>query len=570
MKRGFLLCFIFAFVSTLLFGCGQVAQSNNQGQTGIGALTGTVKNLSGLAIAGATVSVGSLQVTTNGSGWFAAANLPAVRNINVTISAATYVTLRASAEVVGGQTRHNNYVLALANSAQSFSAASGGTISSSLTPGGSSLTATVSFPASALVNSSGAPYTGQANIAITNGDPTSSQEVRALFPGEFNALASTGTFVYLTSYGFANFNLTDSTGNALQLATGKTVQWQEEISSSQTVEAPSTIEMWYFDETANIWRQGVDVSGTPLQATKSFQGGKWYYTGNITHFSTWNFDVASPRALISGRVVNSSGEVIEGAQINCWNKGWRYSRWKSGESGTNAQGQFVEIPVEPGVAFQLQAVKDSQNSAYYSFGPFTANSINDLGDIVIPGGSSANIQIILTWGKDPEDLDTHLTTPSCTPESSSRGHIYYQSKGNASAFPYAWLDVDDISSYGPEITSVTRKLKGVYRYCVHNFSGQSSYPLESSRAKVEAFINGAYYSWTVPTTNPNSAINNVWQVFDLTIDASGKTSLSTLNVFSTTNNQNDPYNPAGAAGAFALPSEKPYNGGENGKFKRTL
>lgn len=532
----------------VIYGCGKVVDSGGGGgggSTTLGALTGSVSKTNGDELDGVTATVAGTSAATNASGWFAIGNLDVTSGTTIVLSKTGYVSYQTSVEVAGGETRHHDYILALQNDGQTFSAATGDTLSDN-SPGGT-VTSTVTVPANALVDSTGAAYTGTATLALTPGDATSTNEIEALFPGDFTAIATSGTTVYITSYGFANFNVTDSSGGALNLASGQTAEWKMEIPAAQAAGAPATIDMWYFDEDDNTWKQAVDGSGDPIVGTKVQEGSKWYYIGSITHFSTWNYDVAYPRAYISGRVVNTAtpeAQPVQGAEVNCWGNGWRYARWRSGETGTNSLGRFVEIPVETGVVFQCQATKGSQQSQLYSFGPFAANTVNDVGDLVIAGGSTANIQFILTWGQYPTDLDSHLTIPSTTSHP-TRGHVYYASQGSPSSYPYAWLDVDDVTSYGPEVTTVTSKLTGTYRFCIHNFSGQSSHKMESSGARIEAMIDSQYYVWNIPTSNPSDY--NVWQVCDVVIDSSGNVSVTSLNTFASTTG-GDPYDPPGASG----------------------
>ncbi len=69
--------------------------------------------------------------------------------------------------------------------------------------------------------------------------------------------------------------------------------------------------------------------------------------------------------------------------------------------------------------------------------------------------------IVLQWGTDPRDLDTHLLGPS--------GRIAFFSRQQA----FGNLDVDDTTSFGPETVRLTLapSLDGTYLYCVHWFSG---------------------------------------------------------------------------------------------------
>lgn len=545
-----------------LYGCAKVVDTSSSGggggSTTLGALTGTVTEIDGTtALQNAVVTLTGVTSTaaTNASGWFALGNISAGGK-TITITKTGFVTVVTTTEIVGGQTRHHNYTMAAANAATTGLAATSTATVSATSTGASALGAILTIPPNSLVTSTGAPYTGTYQTSMTPGDASSSQEIEALFPGRFIAQDATGASAYIFSYGFSNFNVTDGSGGSLNLgsvsdshklalAAGATATWKQEIPPGMVAGAPATIAMWYYDETANIWKQGVSASGTPLVGTLTTEAGKSYYVGQITHFSTWNYDVSNPPAFISGRVVNSSGEVISGAEVKCWGQGWVWRTWRSGETGTDSLGRFIDIPVERDKFFFCQAIKGSQRSRVYTFGQYAGNSHTDVGDIVIEGGSTANIQFILTWGEKPSDLDSHLTVPTTT-GITTRGHVYFSSKGSPTDYPYAWLDVDDTSSYGPEVVTVTRKLQGTYRYCIHNWSGQSSWPIEQSEATISGIIGGNYYTWSVPTSNPGN--KNVWRVCDLTIDGSGNVSVSTLNDFANSSDT-DAYNPAGVIGA---------------------
>ncbi|MBD3168334.1 MAG: hypothetical protein GF307_02545 [candidate division Zixibacteria bacterium] len=88
-------------------------------------------------------------------------------------------------------------------------------------------------------------------------------------------------------------------------------------------------------------------------------------------------------------------------------------------------------------------------------------------------------QFTLTWGKDPEDLDSHLWTPEI---SGTDYHIYYVDRGDTTSAPYAELDLDDVTSYGPEHITITRNFSGTYQYAVYHFSGEGD--LTTSGARV--------------------------------------------------------------------------------------
>ena len=114
------------------------------------------------------------------------------------------------------------------------------------------------------------------------------------------------------------------------------------------------------------------------------------------------------------------------------------------------------------------------------------------------------IRIVLTWGKNPPDLDSHLAYPD--------NHIYFDSKLGTQAN----LDVDDTSSYGPETITINQKQAGKkYLYAVHNYyNGISpdSNALGNSGATVNVYI-GQTLVRTYHAT-PQS-IGNIWVVFGI-------------------------------------------------------
>ena len=61
-----------------------------------------------------------------------------------------------------------------------------------------------------------------------------------------------------------------------------------------------------------------------------------------------------------------------------------------------------------------------------------------------------SMRIVLNWGKNPLDLDSHL--------SYKNQHIYWDNKQGLAAN----LDVDDVDSYGPETVTIDKKLDGQY------------------------------------------------------------------------------------------------------------
>jgi hypothetical protein len=129
-------------------------------------------------------------------------------------------------------------------------------------------------------------------------------------------------------------------------------------------------------------------------------------------------------------------------------------------------------------------------------------------------------QAILTWAENPSDLDSHFTGPCPSGETNctnGRFHVSFRSRGSLVEPPYAFLDTDDTSGFGPEITSLTQCTAGVYRFSVNLYSGSPG--IEQSSAKVVVVLpDGTVAERTPPTSNPNAGI--VWVVGDLSCNAS--------------------------------------------------
>ena len=129
------------------------------------------------------------------------------------------------------------------------------------------------------------------------------------------------------------------------------------------------------------------------------------------------------------------------------------------------------------------------------------------------------IGVNLTWGVTPSDLDAHLWSPT---DNGSYTEIYYENRGSTSQDPFAFLDVDDTSSYGPEVVTIVKNegapyYSQTYRYFVHCFGNCS---IAGSNAKVQLYNE----SELVKTyTAPSTGSGYYWHVFDLVPTTGGFT-----------------------------------------------
>ncbi|MDN3233657.1 tetratricopeptide repeat protein [Pseudomonas sp. WAC2] len=115
------------------------------------------------------------------------------------------------------------------------------------------------------------------------------------------------------------------------------------------------------------------------------------------------------------------------------------------------------------------------------------------------------IRVVLTWGANPSDLDSHFSFPG--------NHVYFDSQQGRDAN----LDVDDTTSYGPETITLEKKHLGEsYVYAVHDFTDRTSpgtSRLGNSQAKVFVYVGSSLVrTYYVPTNKTG----NLWTVFRIT------------------------------------------------------
>ncbi|MFX7612968.1 carboxypeptidase regulator, partial [Acinetobacter baumannii] len=78
----------------------------------------------------------------------------------------------------------------------------------------------------------------------------------------------------------------------------------------------------------------------------------------------------------------------------------------------------------------------------------------------------------------PDDIDSHMLAPDGS-------HVSYSAQGALLQHPFINLDVDDTTSYGPEVITLSKLMVGDYHYFVHNYSGTSNPGIYGSPIKVE-------------------------------------------------------------------------------------
>lgn len=176
-----------------------------------------------------------------------------------------------------------------------------------------------------------------------------------------------------------------------------------------------------------------------------------------------------------------------------------------GEVQTNEQGLYQFASVPPG-NYTAVAVKTGFLDGWINLASVGGVTRTDF-DIILTVPLGEGFRFVLSWGERPSDLDSHLATPLI------EGSVYqvlWSSRGSLTQAPYAQLDVDDTSAYGPETVTIGRSFDGTYRYAIYQYSSDAA--ITASNARVVLYNGNAIVrQWAVPT----EGTGRWWYVCDL-------------------------------------------------------
>jgi len=263
-----------------------------------GAVNGQVVSAAtGLPVAGASVSAAGLSATTAADGRYTLAAAPA-GPVTLVIAAPDFTRGVANATVVAGVTSTASARLTPVGTRQQVAAASGALVSLPGSP------AQVVLPANGIVDSSGAAFIGNLTVALTALNPAQDADN---MPGELATRAGDGSVRPIESFGAIAVTLTDSAGNRLNLAAGRTATIRIPL-STRSEAPPATVPLYYLNESTGLWvREG--------SATLAGTAPEQYYEGTVSHFTFWNADDVFNTITVSGCVRDSANQAVAGAQV---------------------------------------------------------------------------------------------------------------------------------------------------------------------------------------------------------------------------------------------------------------
>lgn len=185
-----------------------------------------------------------------------------------------------------------------------------------------------------------------------------------------------------------------------------------------------------------------------------------------------------------------------------------------GEIYRNSQADYdgnVAMSLEPG-SYTAEVSKPGYIVSYYTLVARQSNESISMN--TSPILSDDEVRIVLTWGDEPADLDSHLFTPYDSSSGDTTYHIWYGNKQDDSANN---LDVDDQDAYGPETMTINHIGNGRYKYYVVDFTNcvandTTAYDMSLSGARVCVYTKeGLIQTFYVPRNKPGV----IWEVFEI-------------------------------------------------------
>jgi uncharacterized protein YfaP (DUF2135 family) len=477
----------------------------------VGLIGIVVDATNGNAIPNVTVTAGSITTTTDANGNFAMPTIPNGTSV-VSFTIASYAP--QSRTVVISPIIETSVIMLMTPNATTASSPFNPTAPTTLNTGTSSQ---VTVPADALTLADGTTLpTGNVTAIVT---PLSTSQDAYLEPGEYVVTPSGGGSAPFQTFGALDIRMTDSAGNAVTTVT-------DPVGNPVTIRIPVSTRASSPPPSASLFRFDPASGNYVEDGTATLVGG--YYQGNITRIGTWVAGLAYTQSTISVCVENQDGVRIAGARVQ--SDGTTYSG--GGAAITDASGVAL-VPMMQGTA---QAVITATS-------PRSSNSAT----VVNPGATStltpclimptSGLTIRLTWGSLPSDLDSHLKGPNST-------HVYYVTRGSLSSQPFAALDVDDTTGFGPEVITVARQPVGTSEYFVHNFSNTFAPGMTGSPARVEMRFGSQIRIFFPPA---GEGANDYWRVFQFVVAGDCSVTFSTVGVWSAT----EPVDPSnGATGTY--------------------
>lgn len=359
----------------------------------------------------------------------------------------------------------------------------------------------VSIGADTLQRPDGSPFSGVYRAVVSVIDPSSNS---GELPGGYLLLDPlNGSTFNLSSLGALDLRLLDSAGNFLTLVPGETLSLQIPLASQVSADTvPQQVELFFFDVLLGFW-----VESEVMATLTEISSGVFAYVAEINRPGLWMAgEVIGRDALVEGCVVDAQGNPVSDAIVRA--DGRRFIAQH--EVFSDEQGDF-QVLVNANSEYLLTATRGAQTEVRVidSGLGLTLDSCLVL--------SETGVSVKLTWGLEPRDLDATLLVEQ---EGALSAVVNFQNQQLELDGTLINLDVDDLTSFGPEVMTLSGLLPNTdYHYVVHQFSAESQVAQESTRVQVN--FRGELYAYRGSDATGDDRAQRWLHVFSIRVDQSG-------------------------------------------------
>lgn len=300
-------------------GCG--SDNNGGGPSPVtGIVSGKVVSVTtGAAIPDATIRTETATITSDPDGTYTLITDVGERVV-IQIEAAGFAETVQIARVIAEKTALLDVELLPIDVIEIINVGSGGTVR---VPNSS---AQINIPADGLVPVGGGTASENVNVALTVINPAINSNIMS---GDFTAVfAGDSAPVAIESFGALRIDVLDDNGERYTLRSGESAIIRIPLGSLSD-SPPPTIPLLLFNERTGRWiEEGV--------ATLEGMAPDQFYTGTVQRFGAWNADKALLRVIVSGCVLDTTGQPVGNVRVKT--DGINYSG--SASAFTDADGNF--------------------------------------------------------------------------------------------------------------------------------------------------------------------------------------------------------------------------------------
>lgn len=214
---------------------------------------------------------------------------------------------------------------------------------------------------------------------------------------------------------------------------------------------------------------------------------------------------------VSGEITNAlNGNPVNGATIE-FRKGVNSKNGEVVQTTTTEENGQYKVKLDAG-SYTGTITKEGFVTATFTITSIGGVHSQKQNATITPLLDEQETRIVLSWGENPSDLDSHVVGSF---DGEELFHVYYVDEAYYDDEHEVTLDHDVTTSFGPETITLNQTEDGVYEYFVHNYTDREdidSTSLSESGAKVEIY-KGSYLIKTFYV--PTNKTGVIWNVFNI-------------------------------------------------------